>query len=120
MSKFILSAHVLVLVFSGLMVVAILSPGIALLYPALFNRYALWVFCGIGVLILGSWYFYSGECPLTVWENDFRKKEGLQPYTEPCMDRYARKWFGLKLPPHFSDIVPVAVILIPLVTRFFV
>ncbi|MDB5238354.1 MAG: hypothetical protein JWM46_624 [Candidatus Kaiserbacteria bacterium] len=108
------------LVFAALVVGCFTSPLFAYYYPELFKIYVLWVFGGIGILILGSWYFYSGACPLTVWENDFRKKEGKEPYSEGCMDRYAMRWFGLKLPPHFSDIVPIAILFIPLITRIFV
>jgi hypothetical protein len=118
MSKLILFFHTLI--FSALVVVCILSPFIAMHYPQAFNEYSLWVFGGIGVLILVTWYFYAGQCPLTVWENAFRKSAGKKPYTDPCIDHYMKEWFGLDAPSRFSDIVPIAVLVIPIVTRFFV
>ena len=113
-----LAFHTLAL--SGLVVVCVASPFLALSYPDAFNTYVLWFFGGIGVLILGSWYAYAGQCPLTVWENNFRKNEGRRVYTEPCMDRYTKQWFGVRLPSRFSDIFPVAILLIPVVTKFFI
>ena len=118
MSRFILTLHTLVL--SALVIGCLASPFIALSYRDFFNTYSLWIFCGIGVLTLATWYFYSGECPFTVWENNFRKREGKRTYTEPCMDRYAHEWFGLTLPRRFSDIFPIAILLIPLLARVFI
>lgn len=118
MSRAVLVLHTLV--FASLVVVCLASPLIALSYPDAFNTYVLWFFGAIGVLILGSWYVYAGQCPLTVWENNLRKKEGKRPYTEPCMDRYALQWFGIRLPRRFSDIFPIAILLIPVVSRFFI
>ncbi|MEK7601060.1 MAG: DUF2784 family protein [Patescibacteria group bacterium] len=117
-SRLILAFHTLVLF--ALVVVCIASPLVASSYPDAFNTYVLWFFGAIGVLILGSWYVYAGQCPLTVWENGFRKSEGRKTYAEPCMDRYAREWFGVRLPWRFSDIFPIAILLIPVVTRFFI
>lgn len=113
-----LALHTLFL--CGLVIGCLVSPFIALSYPEAFNFYALWVFGGLGVLILGSWYIYRGECPLTVWENQFKKIEGRETYAEPCMDRYAKRWFGVRLPWRFSDIFPIAILAIPLLTRLFI
>ncbi len=115
MSRVVLFLHTLV--FSALVAVCIASPLIAVQYPDLFRTYSLWVFGGIGVLILASWYFYEGACPLTVWENNFRKSEGRATYTGPCIDHHARKWFRLSLPRHFSSIITLGVLVIPLTTR---
>lgn len=117
MSKRTLFVHTVV--FFVLVIGCFLSPLIAYAYPEAFRFYALWVFGGIGVLILGSWYVYGGDCPLTVWENNFRKREGRKTYAGSCIDHYAKRWFGLTLPRHFSGIFPVAILLIPLLTRFF-
>jgi len=118
MSRLVLFFHTLVL--TGLVIACLLSPVFALNYWIIFDTYVLRVFGGIGVLTLATWYVYGGECPFTVWENSFRKSEGKQIYTEPCMDRYALRWFGLTLPRRFSDIFPIAILLIPLVTRAFI
>jgi len=117
MSRIVLFLHTLV--FSALVLGCLASPIIAASYPDFFRAYSLWFFGGIGILILASWYFYKGACPLTVWENNFRESEGKKAYAEPCMDRYAKQWFGMTLPKRFSDIFPVAILLIPLATRFF-
>jgi len=106
--------------FFGLTISCFASPFIALTYPQAFNAYSLWVFVGIGILILGSWYKYGGDCPLTVWENDFRKKEGRPVYTGSCIVLYGKKWFGLSLTRQFSSIFPIAILLIPILTRFFI
>lgn len=118
MSRVILAFHTLV--FSALIIVCLASPIVAARYPDLFHVYSLWVFGFTGISILGSWYVYSGQCPFTVWENTLRKKEGKEPYAEPCMDRYAKEWFNLTLPSRFSDIFPIAILFIPVLTRFFV
>lgn len=118
MSRLVLFLHTFV--FSALVTGCLASPFVAANYPDFFRAYSLWVFGAIGVLILASWHFYKGACPFTVWENSFRKTEGKQIYTGPCMDRYAKEWFGLKLPSRFSDIFPIAILFIPLVTRFFI
>lgn len=106
--------------FFGLVAGCLASPFFALAYPQAFDTYSLWVFVGLGIAILGSWYVYAGECPFTVWENNFRKKEGLQPYSEPCMNRYSKRWFGITTSRRFSDIFPIAILLIPILTRMFI
>ena len=117
MSKIILFFHTTI--FSSLIVGCIGSPIIAANYPQFFRTYSLWVFGGIGILILASWYFYKGACPLTVWENNFRKSEGRATYAGSCIDYHAKKWFRMTLPRHFSSAITLGVLVIPLLTRFF-
>ncbi|MFA7309462.1 MAG: DUF2784 family protein [Candidatus Paceibacterota bacterium] len=118
MSRLMLAFHTLF--FAGLVIGSFMSPFIAAFDPGAFKLYGPSIAVTIGVLILGSWYFYRGDCPFTVWENALRRREGRQTYSGSCIDRYAKKWFGLVLPRRFNTIFPVAILAIPLIAGFFV
>jgi len=118
MSRLILFFHTTI--FSSLIVGCIASPIIAASCPQFFRTYSLWVFGGIGLLILVSWYFYKGACPLTVWENNFRKNEGRATYEGSCIDHYTKRWFRVTLPRHFSSAITLGVLVIPALTMFFI
>ena len=116
-SRLILFVHTVV--FGGLVVVSLGSPFLKAAYPAEFAHYFLWAVGGLLILILGSWYFYGGDCPLTVWENSARTWEGRPTYRGSCIDRHAKLWFGWTPPASFNTIFPIGVLIVPLVTGFF-
>src|SRR3989344_2065370 len=69
----------------------------------------------LAVLVIGSWPAFGGECPFTAWENDARKREGRRVYRGPCIDHYARAWFGITLRGQTSTCVLVLLLLLPIV-----
>lgn len=84
-------------------------------YPQVFTGKAVVIgFTILALLVLGSWPLYGGECPFTVWENNFRKREGKKAYREACIDRYAARGFGIKLPKYFSTYLSVALLILPI------
>ncbi len=116
-SRLILFVHTLV--FSALMLGSLASPFINAAYPLEFSAYYPWGVGALLLIILGSWFLYGGDCPLTVWENRARKREGRLAYRGSCLVYYARRWFGMRLSSMASNIIPVGVLLIPLVVGFF-
>jgi hypothetical protein len=96
------------------------SPLIAVLHPEI----SPWDFISAtGILIIfvvASWVLYKGECPFTVWENTFREQERRgSSYREPCIDHYARKWFGYRFPGTpgvVSTIMLLVFMLVPAIT----
>ncbi|HEY4526314.1 MAG TPA: DUF2784 family protein [Candidatus Paceibacterota bacterium] len=72
-------------------------------------------FTVIAFLVLGAWFVDGGPCPFTVWENNFRKKEGKRPYKDACINHYARGWFGMKLPERAHTWLPLGFLILPIV-----
>jgi hypothetical protein len=99
-SKIILAIHTaLFTAFAG---ASLGSPFVRIVYPGIFSGpYVSASIIAISIAVAGFWKIY-GECPLTVLENNLRRREGRESYSGPCVDRYAREWFGLTLPSKFS------------------
>ncbi len=96
------------------------SPFLMAYHPDVFSgKVFVFAFGLLALLTIGSWPLYRGDfpgaCPFTVWENNARKREGKKPYRGACIDRYARKWFGIHLPKHFTTWFPVGVLILPIV-----
>ncbi len=68
----------------------------------------------IAALVAGSFLLYRG-CVFTIWENQFREREGKPQYSESCVRHYAYMWFGLNLPKRGSALVQAFLLLLPLV-----
>ncbi len=116
-SRFILLTHTAI--FGSLVVGSLGSPVLNLLYPEEFSQYFLWAVGVLILIIISSWFMYGGDCPLTVWENNARKREGRPTYKGSCIDHHAKLWFGWTPPRSFSTIVPVGVLLVPLIVGIF-
>lgn len=98
--------------FTGL---SLASPFLMAYYPDVFTGKAFVIGFGtLAILVTGSWLIDGGPCPLTVWENNARKREGKKPYKDACIDRYAGQWFGITPPKYFSTWFPVAVLILPI------
>lgn len=68
------------------------------------------------VIVVGAaatWIPYKGSCPFTIWENAERTREGKEPYSGPCIIRYAHQWFGLRLPHNADNVLTVLVFALP-------
>ena len=102
----------------GLIGLCLLSPLIKAAYPAEFRQYFLWIIVGMGLLLKIAWEVFGG-CPLTVWENNARRREGRRTYKESCTNHYTEKWFGWRPPEWFSSALPFTALAIPLITGFF-
>ena len=75
------------------------SPFIAAARPDISPWSFIWETAILIILVVASWIVYKGECPFTVWENNFREREHQgSRYTDPCIDHYAYKWFGFRFP----------------------
>ncbi len=74
-----------------------------------------------GVAVVGSWRVW-GECPFTIWENAWRKREGRPAYRGACTEHYG-PLFGIRLRPGQSTTLLELVATVPvvvLVVTFFV
>jgi Protein of Unknown function (DUF2784) len=91
------------------------APFIAASHPSMDPWYFIGTTVALTVLILVSWVVYKGECPFTVWENNFRAEEGRARYTEPCLDRYALLWFGFRFPGKVGVVSTVSMLVILLI-----
>lgn len=72
--------------------------------------YATWPFClvserytiiffAVAVLTLFARAVYGGDCVLTNWENNLRKRyEPDTWYNDRCIPYYSQKWFGYRIP----------------------
>ncbi len=117
LSRLTLLVHTVL--FFGFSLVCLATPWIKAAYPAEFAHYFLWVIGVLIVGIIGSWFFYGGDCPFTVWENNARQREDRPVYKEPCTDHYAKRWFGWQPPWWFNWVVPLIFLVVPLYVGFF-
>src|SRR3989344_8329555 len=71
-------------------------------------------FATFSILILASWIVYGGPCPLTVWENRARVREGKPAYRRGCIAHYARRWFKIPLSDNVGTLIALAVLVLPI------
>ena len=76
------------------------------------------------VIFVMLMFFYSwkifGDCPFTVWENQLRAKESLQPYQSSCIPQYSKEWFGLDIGDKMVNITLIFLFLLPVVAGLLV
>jgi hypothetical protein len=65
-----------------------------------------------GLVVVGSWRVW-GECPFTIWENTWRKREGRRVYRVACSEYYARQ-LGLNVRPGVTTKILEALPFIPI------
>ena len=88
---------------------------IGIQHPAVFSGYGLLIPACFALAVTSSWKIFGG-CPITVWENELREREKRgSGYAGPCIDHYARAWFGLRLPSGLSGGVLVILLILPLI-----
>src|SRR3989338_2918390 len=106
-SRLILAIHAIS--FFSFAIGSIASSYILIEYPGLLSgKTVVITFIALALLVLGSWPLYNGDCQFTVWENNFRKREGKKPYKEACINHYAKKWFSIRLPKNAHTWLPIA------------
>jgi hypothetical protein len=110
-SRGILFIHLLIfLMFVGL---SLASPFFvwllpwALVWPWLLGTIA------FGVVVVGSWRVW-GECPFTLWENAWRKREGRRTYRGACTEHYG-PMLGIRLPRGASTPLLECIACIPVI-----
>ncbi len=99
-SQWIFALHVFS--FSMTVLVSLSSVVLSELDWDFFTQVYLPWFRGLAVGIPATWLrvsfrplkVWSAGCPLTVWENKERVKEGLEPYHGSCIAHYASEWTG--------------------------
>lgn len=112
-SRFYLILHTLLIVLFD--VGSVGTAYILIQYPEVVSgKMVVMAFVTIGILFIGSWPLFGG-CPFTVWENGARKREGKKPYSDACMMRYARRWFGWKMTRNEDTWIPVGFLLLPII-----
>ena len=116
-SKIILVVHTVF--FLSFATASLASPFLMAYYPRLFTGKGVIVgFSAFALLAAGSWPLYGGECPFTVWEHTFLKREGKRAYKGACINHYADKWFGMRLHRHAGTVILVVLFLVPMVVGF--
>lgn len=102
-------------VFFSFAAASLASPLLIYSYPDVFaGRY---VVAGAGILMLlviGSWPLFGG-CPFTMWENKLRMEESGTPYSGPCIDHYAIRWFSIRLPAQLSTAGLIVLLALPMI-----
>jgi hypothetical protein len=64
------------------------------------------------IIVMGSWRVFKG-CPLTVWENNLRQREGKPVYHGSCIVHYLAAWTGISLKRSISTGILVLIMLFP-------
>lgn len=110
------SGSILVLhtiVFFLFIMVSLSSPFVAIRYPTVFSGPYVFVGAALVMLVVISSWGIAGGCPFTAWENAARRREGREIYGGGCIERYSFQWFNITLPRHFSTVVLVFLLLLP-------
>lgn len=117
-SRIILFIHILI--FLSYVGLSLASPLFVWLLPWDIGWRWLLGIIVFGLVVIGSWCMW-GECPFTIWENRWRKREGRSTYRVACSEYYART-LGLNFPHGLTTkllevlpFIPIGVALIKLV-----
>jgi hypothetical protein len=115
-SKTILTIHTLL--FFSFVAVSLSLSMILFWYPgAVPGKIVVIGYSILAILVIGSWPTFGG-CPFTVWENNFRKREGRKVYSGACINHYAKEWFGIILPSKFGTYLLIALLVLPIIFGF--
>ncbi|MFA5990874.1 MAG: DUF2784 family protein [Candidatus Doudnabacteria bacterium] len=85
--------------------------------PTFFNDVFFPGFVMVSILTLVSWPLFGG-CPLTKWENRFRKAENKAPYEGSCMVHTLSQLTGRRPNKTLIHVILIGIMAVPVAVRF--
>ena len=86
---------------------------------AFFNDVFFPGFVVASILTLVSWKVFGG-CPLTKWENHFRKAENKAPYEGSCMVHCLHQLTGRRPNKTLIHVILIGIMAVPVAVRFLI
>jgi hypothetical protein len=99
--------------FVTLVVCSLSSPFLQLWQPKFFNQLFFPVYASLVLVTALGWLPRFGGCALTTWENNLRKRENRQPYSDTFLVHYITLWTGWSVPKNAITAVLVGLMLVP-------